>query len=33
MILDALLAISLPLIAFGVLASLYGILAYLFNWE
>lgn len=33
MILDALLALSLPLIAFGVLAGVYGILAYLFNWE
>lgn len=33
MILDAMLALSLPLIAFGVLASVYGILAYLFNWE
>jgi hypothetical protein len=30
---DAMLALSLPLIAFGVLASVYGILAYLFNWE
>jgi len=32
-ILDAMLAISLPLIGFGVLAGLYGILAYIFNWE
>jgi len=32
-ILDALLALSLPLIGFGILASVYGILAYLFNWE
>jgi hypothetical protein len=30
---DAMLAISLPLIGFGVLAGVYGILAFLFNWE
>ena len=30
---DAMLALSLPLIGFGILASVYGILAYLFNWE
>lgn len=30
---DAMLAISLPLIAFGILAGAYGILAFLFNWE
>jgi len=32
-ILDAMLAFSLPLIGFGALAGVYGILAYLFNWE
>lgn len=33
MLYDALFAISLPLIGFGVLAAVYGILAYIFNWE
>ena len=30
---DALLAFSLPLIGFGILVGVYGILAFLFNWE
>lgn len=30
---DAMLAISLPLMGVGILASIYGILAFIFNWE
>lgn len=33
MLYNAMLAISLPLIGFGVLAGIYGILAFIFNWE